>query len=495
VSGGPEAGRKGRVIVADDEESVRWTLTRALEREGYAVEAVGDGEAAIAAAAGSGADLVLLDIQMPGLDGLTALSRLAQEAPSTPVLVMTAYGSLQTAVEAMKGGAFDYLAKPFDLEELLLTVRRALEASSLASEHSQLKAALADRRDFGGLVGVSQAMQRVFKLVGTVASSDVTVLIQGETGTGKELVARAIHLHSRRLGKPFVPVNCAAVPKDLLESELFGHERGAFTGAVATRRGKFEQAHGGTLFLDEVGEMAGALQTKILRSLQERVTERVGGEQAIPVDVRVLAATNQDLAAAVRERRFREDLFYRLNVVTIQLPPLRERMEDVPFLVAHFLRVAAEEAGREPPEVSPAAMDLLLAYRWPGNVRELENVIKRATVFARGGAILPEHLPEALRGQGTEGRTPAPPLTQPLRGLLAALGKERDGQLYEHVLALVERPLLEAVLARCGGNQVRAAAILGINRNTLRKKMRALGIEGGREPRVRRNSGPDAEAS
>jgi two-component system nitrogen regulation response regulator GlnG len=333
-------------------------------------------------------------------------------------------------------------------------------------------------------------MQRVFKLVGTVATSDVTVLIQGETGTGKELVARAIHLHSRRLGKPFVPVNCAAVPKDLLESELFGHERGAFTGAVATRRGKFEQAHGGTLFLDEVGEMGAALQTKILRVLQERVTERVGGEQTIAVDVRILAATNQDLEAAVRERRFREDLFYRLNVVTIHLPPLRERMEDVPFLVAHCLRGAAEEAGREPPEVSPAAMDLLLAYRWPGNVRELENVIERATVFARGTAILHEHLPEALRGHGTEGRAPTAPLEQPLRGLLAALGEGRDGMLYEHVLALVEKPFLEAVLARCGGNQVRAAAILGINRNTLRKKMRALGIEGGREPRKGRGGAP-----
>jgi two-component system nitrogen regulation response regulator GlnG len=473
------------VVVADDEESVRWTLTRALEREGYAVEAVADGNAAVAAAAGGGADLVLLDIQMPGLDGLTALSRLAEEAPETPVLVMTAYGSLQTAVEAMQRGAFDYLAKPFDLEELLLTVRRALEVHSLASEHSQLKAALADRRDFGGLVGVSQAMQRVFKLVGTVAASDVTVLIQGETGTGKELVARAIHLHSRRLGKPFVPVNCAAVPKDLLESELFGHERGAFTGAVATRRGKFEMAHGGTLFLDEVADMDGTLQTKILRVLQERVAERVGGEQPIPVDVRVLAATNQDLAAAVRNRRFREDLYYRLNVVTIQLPALRERMEDVPFLVAHFLRAAAEEAGREPPELSPAAMDLLLAYHWPGNVRELENVIQRATVFARGGAILPEHLPEPVRGGAGEGRTPAPPLAEPVKGLLAALRSERDGGLYEHVLSLVEKPLLEAVLARCGGNQLRAAAILGINRNTLRKKMRALGIEGGREPRKR----------
>jgi two-component system nitrogen regulation response regulator GlnG len=488
VSAGAEAGPKGRVIVADDEESVRWTLTRALEREGYAVEAVGDGEAAVAAAAGGGADLVLLDIQMPGLDGLRALARLAEEAPGTPVLVMTAYGSLQTAVEAMKGGAFDYLTKPFDLEELTLAVRRALEARSLASEHSQLKAALADRRDFGGLVGVSQAMQRVFKLVGTVATSDVTVLIQGETGTGKELVARAIHLHSRRLGKPFVPVNCAAVPKDLLESELFGHERGAFTGAVTTRRGKFEQAHGGTLFLDEVGEMAPALQTKILRILQERVTERVGGEHTIPVDVRILAATNQDLGAAVRERRFREDLFYRLNVVTIALPALRERMEDVPFLVAHFLRVAADEAGPEPPEVSPEVMDLLLSYAWPGNVRELENVIARATVFARGAAILPEHLPEALRGGGTKGRAPGQPLEKPLRGLLAALGTARDGSLYEHVLTQVEKPLLEAVLARCGGNQLRAAAILGINRNTLRKKIQALGIEGGREPRKGRGA-------
>jgi two-component system nitrogen regulation response regulator GlnG len=492
VSAGAEAAPKGRVIVADDEESVRWTLARALEREGYAVEAVADGEAAVAAAATGGADLVLLDIQMPGLDGLGALARLAEQAPGTPVLVMTAYGSLQTAVEAMKGGACDYLTKPFDLEELILTVHRALEARSLASEHSQLKAALADRRDFGGLVGVSQAMQRVFKLVGTVATSDVTVLIQGETGTGKELVARAVHLHSRRLGKPFVPVNCAAVPKDLLESELFGHERGAFTGAVATRRGKFEQAHGGTLFLDEVGEMAPALQTKILRILQERVTERVGGEQTIPVDVRIVAATNQDLAAAVRERRFREDLFYRLNVVTIPLPPLRERMEDVPFLVAHFLRAAAEEGGPEPPGVSPEAMDLLMGYAWPGNVRELENVIARATVFARGAAILPEHLPEALRGGGTEGRVSGQPLEKPLRGLLAALGTARDGSLYEHVLAEVEKPLLEAVLARCGGNQLRAATILGINRNTLRKKLRALGIEGGREARKGRGGDPDA---
>ncbi|MFQ5803570.1 MAG: sigma-54-dependent transcriptional regulator [Candidatus Methylomirabilales bacterium] len=478
---------KARIVVADDEESVRWTLKKALERSGYAVYTVADGKAAVDTAERVSADLVLMDIKMPTLDGLQALSLLRDRHPEAMVIVMTAFGSLQAAVEAMKRGAYDYITKPFDFEELTLLVRRALEVQSLTRELNRLKAKLKDRQELDEIVGTSPEMQGVFKLVGQVADSDATVLVEGESGTGKELIARAMHKNSARWDGPFVTVNCAAIPKDLLESELFGHEKGAFTGALTARRGKFELADGGTIFLDEIGEMDPALQTKILRVFEERRFERLGGEVPITTNVRIVAATNRDLRALVGRGIFREDLFYRLNVVTITLPPLHHRREDIPLLLSHFLRLYA---GDDRKEVSPEATACLLRYHWPGNVRELENVIKRACLLSRTRLILPEHLPEALqaatRASGTEDSVTPGGLGREVRAELRRIGAEKEGQLYEHVLSLVERPLLQAALERAGGNQLKAAQLLGINRNTLRKRMKELGISGRRE-----SAGPD----
>ena len=468
-----------RILVVDDEEGVRWALTKALERAGYRVDLAADGPGGLAAAENPEIDLVLLDVRLPGRDGLSVLRDLRKRRPELPVIMMTAYGTLQVAVEAMKQGAYDYIGKPFDMDEVLLVVGKALEAQALAREVTQLRQLTDERLDLGGIVGGSPAMQQIFKAVGKVAGTDLTVLLRGESGTGKELVARAVHENSRRKGRPFVPVNCAAIPRELLESELFGHEKGAFTGAAAARRGRFEQADGGTVFLDEVGDMHLSLQTKLLRVLQDRRIERLGGEGSIPVDVRIVAATNQDLESAVSTRAFREDLFYRLNVVTIHLPPLRDRREDIPALVAHFLAAFAREQQTGPKVFSADALELLSAYRWPGNVRELENVIKRTAALTPGSMVLPDQLPDAIRkGARAEDLAAAPeefPVAW-MRGEIARHKDTLDGRLHAHFVACVERPLLTLVLRRTGGNQVQAAELLGINRNTLRKRMRELGV-------------------
>ncbi len=472
--------RPRHILVVDDEETVRWAVEKTLEREGYAVRQAADGPAGVAAAADPAVDLVLLDVRMPGMDGLDALARIRKAHPDLPVIMMTAHGTLQVAVEAMKLGAYDYIAKPFDMEELKLLVRKAFEARALADGGVQLRAALEGRPDFGGIVGQSVGMREVAKAVGRVAATDLTVLIRGESGTGKELIARAIHANSRRHQHPLVAVNCAAIPREMLESELFGHEKGAFTGAVAARRGRFEQADGGTLFLDEIGDMDVALQTKILRALQERQVERLGGERPIPVDVRIIAATNQDLEAAVARRAFREDLFYRLNVMVIHVPPLRDRREDIPLLADHFLRQFAAEQGGESNVLSAETLDRLIHHRWPGNVRELENVVKRACVQAPTAMILPEHLPafpappEGDAEVSREGIEPR--LREPVRAELRRLHGTKDGALHDYFLSCLERPLLEAVLGRTEGNQLKAADLLGINRNTLRKRLRELKI-------------------
>jgi two-component system nitrogen regulation response regulator GlnG len=477
VSGSDKtAGTVARILVADDEPSIRWLLDRLLRQAGHTVTVVEDGAAALAAAAAEPFDLAFVDIRMPGLDGLEALSRLRTESPETAVIVMTAHGSVRTAVEAMQRGAYDYLAKPFDNDEALLLVERALSARALAREVVELRTGIHEVWEFGALVGKSPRMQEVYKTIGRIAGTDVTVLLQGESGTGKEVVARAIHHYSRRAGKPFVAVSCAAIPATLLEAELFGHERGAFTDAHQRRLGRFELAQGGTLYLDEVGDLGPELQPKLLRALQERQVERVGGGEPVRVDVRVVAATNRDLEQMIRDGRFREDLYYRLNVVSLTLPPLRQRREDVPFLVDHFLAKYGGELGER--ALSTDALDRLVGYGWPGNVRELENVIQHAMVMATAGVILPEHLPIA------PGSAAAPPRDGTLEQLIAArleecvhgLGSRDSANLYELVLGLVERPLLRAVLRETGGNQLRAAQLLGINRNTLRKKLRALGL-------------------
>ena len=467
-----------RILIADDEDSLRWVLDKGLRQAGYEVTAVKDGESALRAFEAEPFDLVFLDVRMPGLDGLTALARLRELRPDAHVVVMTAHGTMETAIQAMQRGAYDYLAKPFDLDEVVLLAERALEARRLTQEVARLRTGLQEVKEFSALIGRHPRMQDLYKAIGRVAGSDVTVLIRGESGTGKELVARAIHHYSRRSGRAFVAVSCAAIPATLLESEMFGHERGAFTDARERRLGRFELAQGGTLYLDEIGDMPVELQTKLLRALQERTIERVGGHESIRVDVRVIAATNRDLETAMRDGTFREDLYYRLNVVTLNLPPLRERRRDVPLLVEHFLAKHAEELGDR--GVAPDALDRLVGYDWPGNVRELENVIQRAMVLAQNGVILPEHLPigpVSAAASVAVDATLEEIIERKLLECVRGLRERPNANLYDLVIGLVEKPLLRAVLRETSGNQVRAAQILGINRNTLRKKLTEHGIE------------------
>ena len=467
-----------RVLIADDEDGLRWVLEKGLRQAGYEVTAVRDGDEALRAFSDAPFDLVFLDIRMPGTDGLTVLAKLRELAGDAHVIVMTAHGTMETAIQAMQRGAYDYLAKPFDLDEVLLLAERALAAGRLTQEVARLKTGLQEVWEFGALIGRHPRMQEVYKTIGRIAASDVTVLLRGESGTGKELVARAIHHYSRRAGRPFVAVSSAAIPGTLLESELFGHERGAFTDAKERKLGKLELAHGGTLFLDEIGDMPPELQTKLLRALQERTIERVGGQESLRIDVRVLAATNRDLETMMREGRFREDLFYRLNVVTVTLPPLRERRRDVPLLVEHLLAKYATELGER--GVAPEALDRLVGHDWPGNVRELENVVQRAMVMATSGVILPEHLPigpVSAAASVAIDATLEEIIERKLLECVRGLREHASANLYDLMVGLVEKPLLRAVLRETSGNQVRAAQILGINRNTLRKKLTEHGID------------------
>jgi two-component system nitrogen regulation response regulator GlnG len=466
------------ILIADDEDSLRWVLEKGLRQAGYEVTSVRDGAAAIRAVEAAPYDLVFLDVRMPGVDGLAALARMRELRADACVVVMTAHGTMETAIQAMQRGAYDYLTKPFDLDEVLLLAERALAAGRLTQEVARLRSGLQEVREFSALIGRHPRMQDVYKTIGRIAGTDVTVLLGGESGTGKELVARAIHHYSRRAGRPFVAVSCAAIPGTLLESEMFGHERGAFTDARERRLGRFELAHGGTLYLDEIGDMPLELQTKLLRALQERTIERLGGHESIRIDVRVLAATNRDLEALMREGKFREDLYYRLNVVTLNLPPLRERRRDIPLLVEHFLAKYATELGEC--GVAPDALDRLVGHDWPGNVRELENVVQRAMVMATSGVVLPEHLPIGPVSAAASVAVDASLEEIIERKLIDCVRGLRDhagANLYDLMIGLVEKPLLRAVLRETGGNQVRAAQILGINRNTLRKKLTEHGID------------------
>ncbi|RME40467.1 MAG: nitrogen regulation protein NR(I) [Deltaproteobacteria bacterium] len=471
-----------RILIADDEDSIRWVLERSLTRQGYLVDAVEDGRKAWDCFCRQTYDMAILDIRMPGIDGLELLERMQAERPETLVVIMTAETSMKNAVEAMKMGAYDYLPKPFDLDEVDALLLKAAKASRISTKVRQLEDQLRDSyRLEKNLIGSSTAMQELFKLIGRVAPSNATVLIKGESGTGKELVARAIHFHSPRLAKPFVAINCAAIPHDLLESELFGHEKGAFTGAVERRQGKFEQAHGGTLFLDEIGDMPLELQVKLLRVLQEREVTRTGGSRSIPVDVRIVAATNQDLEARIQNGQFREDLYYRLNVVPIRIPPLRDRREDIPDLVDFFLGKARDELKVGTKACSKKALELLQRHDWPGNVRELENCIMRAALLSPDPVLTPADFPELLTGRST-GRKRDESLEELIENKLRqSLGPVQDIEelenLYELVLHQMERPLLRIVLEKTRGNQLKAADILGINRNTLRKKIQTLGLK------------------
>jgi two-component system nitrogen regulation response regulator GlnG len=476
---------EGTILIADDEESIRWVLERALKQGRHTVVTVGSGTDALSALRGRSFDVALIDIKMPDLSGLDVLTRARDEHVDTLFIIMTAQNTMANAIEATKRGAYDYLTKPFDLDQVAVLIGRAMELRRLTRDLERLRGELQQRHEL--VIGRTAAMQEVYKVIGRVAPTDATVLVQGETGTGKELVAKAIHYHSARNG-PFVALNCSAIPNELLESELFGYERGAFTGAVERRIGKFEAAAGGTLFLDEIADMPLALQAKLLRVLQEREFTRVGGRDAIRADVRIIAASNQDLEGAVRAGRFREDLFFRLNVVRIQVPPLRDRRGDIAELIEFFIDKVNRELGTTIVGVSDDARELLLRHGWPGNVRELENAILRAAVLARGGRMLVREDFD-LAGQPRQLPAETLPLEEAVRRRLAELLHADAGALPRDVHAVlisaVERPMIEVALERAGGNQVKAAEILGINRNTLRKKITDLGIELRRGPAPR----------
>ncbi len=472
-----------RILVADDEESMRWVLSKALRKKGFTVDLARDGEEALRLIRSESYDLAILDIKMPGISGLDLLDRVREIREELLVVIMTAEAGMKNAVEAMKRGAYDYLSKPFDLDVMDAIVEKASRAREMTLEVSTLKEELRDHYLLeNGIIGNSPAMREVYKTIGKVAPSDMTVLIQGESGTGKELIARAIHYNSRRLVKPFIALNCAAIPKDLLESELFGHEKGSFTGATERKPGKFEQANGGTVFLDEIGDMPLDLQAKILRVLQEREITRTGGSHNIHVDVRIVAATNQDLQQLVHQRLFREDLYYRLNVVPINLLPLRERREDILLLIDYFLQKTCAELDISLKKIDQSALDLLVANSWPGNVRELENAIKRAVILSSDPLLVENDFPSVAPGGvvqtgGGDDLSLEALVDAKLRISFANIDKLESGDVYNMVIEQVERPLISLLLEKTRWNQVRAASILGINRNTLRKKITDLGIE------------------
>jgi len=447
------------ILVVDDEVNYLTVMEALLGEAGYETLTAASGTEALKVAAQADLDLVLTDMKMPRMSGIELLSELKRLDPDLPVIIMTAYGTVEKAVEAMKKGAFDYILKPFKNEEILVTIAKALEHRRLLRQNRFLGEELGRRYGLTTIVGDSRAMQEILALVHRVAPTKATVLISGESGTGKELIARAIHSLSPRAAKPFISVNVAALTETLLESELFGHERGAFTHAVAMRKGRFELADGGTLFLDEVAEMTPALQVKLLRVLQEMEFERVGGTRTIKVDVRVVAATNKDLKEEVEAGRFREDLFYRLNVVHLKIPPLRQRPEDIPPLAHHFLRKYAQENARGQIHLSPEALTVLSRYSWPGNVRELENVMERAVILCSNNIITPQDLPAELAG---ERREPAPDLGQMLPLHLPL----------PEALERIEEQMIRRALEQAGNVQVRAAELLGITKSLLQYKLK-----------------------
>jgi two-component system nitrogen regulation response regulator GlnG len=472
-----------KLLLIDDEADLRYSFQRILDSPEIELTTAASGEEGLRLIPKLEPDLVIMDVRMAGITGLETLRRIRQIDPKLLVILMTAYGTTQTAIEAMKLGAYDYLLKPFDVPKLKELIANALKAAHDMTQVVSYQPLLEEEDYEQGIVGRSEPMQQVFKLIGQLAATDATALISGESGTGKELVARAIYHHSNRNQQPFLAVNCAAIPEQLLESELFGHERGAFTGAAMQRIGKFEQCNHGTLFLDEIGDMTPATQTKVLRVLQSGTFERVGGNQPISVDVRIIAATNRALEQAVAHRQFREDLFYRLNVVRIHLPPLRERRDDIRLLVNYFLQAFAKERQRAPNSIAPNVVRALEKYHWPGNVRELENVIHRALVVAKGDAILLSDLPPEIIGQGaatfvaTTGMAAGEGTTQDVTRLAQHLfaWARRDPKL--KVIPTVERELVIQALKESSGNQVHAAKLLGITRATLRKRIEKFHIE------------------
>jgi two-component system nitrogen regulation response regulator GlnG len=467
------------LLVVDDEPNVLYSLEKALGGDGLKVFTAATGRQAIELVRQRPPDVVLLDLRLADLNGLDVLDHIRRLDPHLPVVLITAYSTTETAIEAMKRGAFDYLLKPVDFHQLRAVVGRAVEVNRLARVPAVFAEGDEDEGEVDRIVGRCAAMQEVYKAIGRVAPQDVTVLVLGESGTGKELVARALYQHSKRAGGPFLAINCAAIPEALLESELFGHEEGAFTGASRRRIGKFEQADGGTVFLDEIGDMTPATQAKVLRLLQQQRFERLGGNDTVQVEVRIIAATNHDLAADAAAGRFRADLLYRLNGFTIRLPPLRERPGDVPLLVGHFIRLLNRDLDRQVRSVSAEGLQLLEGYSWPGNVRELQGAIRSALVHAAGDVLTPECLPPNVREGRPCGRTAAPAdgaEPEDLAGLVARLLRTGETDVYRKASLAADRLILEAVLRHVQGSQVRASNLLGISRTTLRAKLRALGL-------------------
>jgi two-component system nitrogen regulation response regulator GlnG len=461
------------LLVVDDETAVCYSFRRVFHREGVTVLTASTAQEGLERIQANHIDVVVLDLQLPDRSGLDLFQEVHDHDPRLPVIFITAHGTTETAIEAMKRGAFDYLVKPVDFERISQVIGRALDAARLM----KIPAVLPSEDSGDRIVGRSLAMQEMCKTVGRVAPQDVNVLILGESGTGKELVARALYHHSRRADKPFLAINCAAIPEALLESELFGHEQGAFTGATRRRIGKFEQCNGGTLFLDEIGDMSASLQAKMLRVLQEQRFERLGGNETLHTRVRVLAATNQDLRQMVQHGRFRKDLYYRLNVVTIQVPPLRDRLDDVAELAHYFLFRFDRELNLELRAFAPETLELLQNYQWPGNVRELQSVIKQAMLHASGHILVPEFVPANLRHMepaALPGRSPAH--TFDLERLVEALVQSGAGDIHGKVVEAVERVLLSRILSHTRGHQAQASELLGLNRTTLRHKLRALGL-------------------
>jgi two-component system, NtrC family, response regulator PilR len=464
-----ESGIMEKILIVDDERSMRDVLSIMLKRTGYAVTEAADGEEAIAQLNKEIFDLVITDLKMPRIGGLEVLKAVKEAAPETVVLLITAFASTESAVEAMKRGAYDYITKPFQIDEVQLIIRNALEKRRLSTENTLLKREIANQSSFSQIIGQSEAIQKIFEMVKKVADTKSNILICGESGTGKELVARAIHYNSGRSRMPFVTVNCSALPEPLLESELFGHMKGSFTGAISNKAGLFEVASGGTIFLDEVGETTPATQVKLLRVIQEREFRRVGGTKDVKVDIRIIAATNKDLEKAVADGSFREDLYYRLDVIPIRLPPLRMRSGDIPLLANHFLDQFAKASGKPAPKLTPEALHLLLGHEWRGNVRELENLIERAVAFANGPQIAAEDIQGWLQ-------RPASATTQSYPSDLPIDGLDLEG-----LINSIEKDLLLKALERAKWVKKKAARLLRLNTRSFRYRLEKYAIKGGRD--------------
>ena len=464
-----------KILVVDDEEKVCWAFEQFFKEEGHTTVIASNAQEAIEKLTSEMPELVIMDIKMPGqMDGLDALAEMKRLDPDVYVIIMTAYGTMQTAIKAMQSGAYDYIVKPLDLDQVKLVIEKALKAHKQSQELAFLRSEVMGKYQKDNIIGNSPKMQEIYKLIGTLTTNDVTVLIEGETGVGKELVAKAIHYNSNRSDKPFIAVNCAALTESLLESELFGHDKGSFTGAIIQKQGKFEVVQDGTILLDEIGDISPNMQTRLLRILDKREYERVGSNKPLKMNARIIALTNRDLSAEVKAGNFRADLYYRLRVMYIHIPPLRERKEDIPLLVRYFIDMSNENLGKHIKDVNDRVMDILMDYDWRGNVRELENIIKSAVVLCKGDIILPEYLPDSIKE--------SPSQTSSYSVLDSAINssfveKIRSGSRnpYDEITEHVSNYLVQMALGQSDQNQVKAASILGISRTTLRKKMKEKG--------------------